>query len=133
LATMWRSSVEFTKHTRPSPGTKARRSGSDPRSIPLHRDGPVARAEGACKGRCSWRCSAAEYRECECHATKKTGARRWRRGCAFLHAAPNASPDTAPDSALDAAIDAAQRATEAALRHVGRRRVLFPGASGEGK
>ena len=55
------------------------------------------------------------------------------RLCAFLHAAPGASPDTAPDSALDAAIDAARCATGAALRHVGRRRVLFSGASGEGK
>ena len=73
-------------------------------------------------------------RRCECHPTKETGARRWRGGCAFLHAAPDASPDTAPDSALDAAIDAARRcATGAALRHVGRRRVLFSGASGEGK
>ena len=48
--------------------------------------------------------------KCECNPTKKTGARRWRRGCAFLHAAPDASPDTAPDSALDAAIDVAWRA-----------------------
>ena len=61
------------------------------------------------------RCSAAFSRECECHPTKKTGARRWRRGCAFLYAAPDASPDTAPDSALDAALDAAQCATGAAL------------------
>ena len=52
---------------------------------------------------------------CECHPTKETGARRWRGGCAFLHAAPDASPDTAPDSALDAAIDAARCATGAAL------------------
>ena len=59
--------------------------------------------------------------------------KRWRRGCAFLHAAPDASPGTAPDSALDAAIDVARCATGAALRHVGRRRVLFSGASGEGK
>ena len=29
-ATMWRSSVEFTKHTTPSPGTGVERSGSDP-------------------------------------------------------------------------------------------------------
>ena len=70
---------------------------------------------------------------CECHPTKKTGARRWRRGYAFLHAAPGASPDTAPDTALDAAIDAARCATGAALRHVGRRRALFSGASWEGK
>ena len=141
-----RSSMEFTKHTTPSPGTKVRRSGSDSRSnhSTAMAQSPALKAvlcdssrwskatRARTKGRRAGthsseerkkaqakgdaaRCSAAEYRECECHPTKKTGARRWRRGCAFLYAAPDASPDTAPDSALDAALDAAQCATGAAL------------------